>query len=134
MIRILLFIVIVFVGMSACNNRNVQAEQEEKTQVRTVDSGLLMIPDEKLNSEQKELKAKIYQVLLDCVEVDTVTNHLRLTLTKQEFIDKGLDENLYQECISNIDAVNAYADQSGKGREMLDSWIKSKDDFVQMKK
>ena len=115
----------------ACSNRQVQTEQKDEAQMELVREGLLQMPDDQLSAEQKALKATIYQIFLDNVEIDAESNHFRLTLTEQEFKDKGLDESVYQECISNIDDLNAYVDSSGKGEEIAASWTKSKEEYLQ---
>ena len=117
----------------ACNNSKEQSVNDEEKlaeQIEQVKAGLLIAPETGLTAEQKELKTKIYQVLLEYVEVDVENNHLRLALTEQEFKDKGLDESLYKECLSEIDNINAYVDQSGKGKEMMESWTKSKEEYL----
>lgn len=129
----------VFIGLSllicacACNNHNAQSDEDEtrvEKQVEIVETGLLMKSDKALTPKQKELKAQIYHVLLEYVEVDTIANHLQLTLTKQEFKEKGLDESLYRKCLSEIDDVNTYADKTGKGQEMMKSWMESKEHYL----
>ena len=115
----------------ACSNRQAQTEQKNEGQMELVREGLLQMPDDQLNAEQKALKATIYQIFLDNVEIDAESNHFRLTLTEQEFKDKGLDAEVYQECISEIDDLNAYVDSSGKGAEIAASWTKSKEEYLQ---
>ncbi len=129
MIFVGLLLVACFLGCKDYNIRNNENEKEKK-QVETIEAGLLMMSDEALSSEQKELKEKIYQVLLEGVQVDTVANHLQLVLTEKDFKQRGLDEKLYQKCLDEIDDVNAYADETGRGKEMMKSWIESKENYL----
>ena len=126
-----LLVVSILISMCACNSRIAQTEQKDEGQMELVRGGLLQMPDDQLSAEQKALKATIYQIFLDNVEIDAESNHFRLTLTEQEFKDKGLDAEVYQECISEFDDLNAYVDSSGKGAEIAASWTKSKEEYLQ---
>lgn len=125
---------LLLVSVYSCNDSNSWSNEgsaKEKGQLETLEAGLLMMPDELLSLEQKDLKAKIYQVVLEGVEADTIQNHLCLTFTKKEFKERGLDESLYWKCLDEINAVNNYADETGQGKEMMKSWIVSKENYLQ---
>ncbi|MBM6856374.1 hypothetical protein [Caecibacteroides pullorum] len=127
--KIILLISVILLGFIACtkhSNSEKGSKLDEKTQVDILHAGLFFVDDNSLSPEQKELKVKIEDIALHYIEVDTIAHHLQLTITEKEFKQKGMDESLYQECLANIAAINAYADSTGMGKQMMESWLNSK--------
>ncbi|NDV65500.1 hypothetical protein [Bacteroides sp. 224] len=129
------FILVSFIlFFASCNNSSVvQNSSNRKEQIEQVREGILFMNEEKLTSEQKELRSKIYQLILDHISIDTITCHFQFIMSKEDFEKTELDICIYDELTKNISDINNYVDSTGTGKEIISSWNQSKKEYLSIK-